>query len=170
MKTFRVLFAALAAQLILVGGANGAELTAAQKREIIFDCTQLVYDYGYYRDLRDPAGFSGIFTEDARFQGGGKWYSGRMEISHHVLEDDMSSVSMHLMTTVKIIPLDKDNATGVTYAAVAHEPGVKGAPADLQNFQVLGEYHDKFRRTADGWKISERTFAVIFKKPAGAGK
>jgi|SaaInlV_100m_DNA_5_1039725.scaffolds.fasta_scaffold07153_3 hypothetical protein len=165
MKTIRYVSIFLLGQLMSFSSVAAAELSAAQKREIIFDCTQLVNDYAYYRDLHDPVGFANIFSEDARLQARGVWLEGD-EIAQHVLNDDPAEVSMHLMTTIKIMPIDESSAIGVSYGAVAHEPkGQDGAAAVLSSFVVIGQYHDKFKMTDEGWKISERAFDVIFRKP-----
>ncbi len=163
MQLLRIIFVVLMAQLILITSVF-ADLSAAEKREIIFDCTLLVNDYAYYRGLRDPENFANLFTEDARMTVRGEWIGGREALVDHVLHDDPNDVSMHLVTTVKIEPIDEQNATGVTYAAVAH--GLKGdAPATLESFEVIGNHFDKYVKTEDGWRISERIFNVIYRKP-----
>jgi len=167
MRIIRYLVIGLAAQMLLPY-ASAAELTASQEREIIFECQQLVTDYAYYRDLRDPEKFADIFTADARLQVRGQWNEGRQALRDHINSDDKNTVSMHLMTTIKIFPEDENSATGVSYVAVAHEPrgADTSAPVPLDNFVVVGKYHDTFVRTDDGWKISERSFTPIFRKPA----
>lgn len=163
MPLLRYILLAMMFQLAFVSSAS-AELSAADKREIIFDCTLLVHDYAYYRDLRDPESFANLFTDDARMTVRGEWIGGRKALVDHVLGDDPNDVSMHMVSTVKITPVDENSATGVTYAAVAH--GLKGeAPATLESFEVIGQYFDKFANTEDGWKISERVFTVIYRKP-----
>ena len=80
----------------------------------------------------------------------------------------MDTVSLHLMTTIKIMPQDDKTATGVSYVAVAHEPKGENesAPVPLEAFVVVGKYFDTFRLTGKGWKISERVFKPTFRKPA----
>ena len=166
MKIVQYLAIGLAVQMLLPY-ASAAELSAAQKREIIFECQQLVTDYAYYRDLRDADKFADLFTEDARMLARGQWNEGRQALRDHVNGDDMETVSMHLMTTIKIMPQDEKSATGISYAAVAHEPKAEGesAAALLDNFAVVGKYHDTFVLTDDGWKISERIFRPVFRRP-----
>jgi hypothetical protein len=167
MTIARSLLIASTTLLLLTSFANAAELTAAQKRDIIFECQQLVTDYAYYRDLRDADNVAALFTEDARMLARGHWNVGHQELRDHVNNDDMSTVSLHLITTIKIMPQDENTATGITYAAVAHE--AKGedesAPVPLEAFAVIGKYHDTFVRTDKGWKISERAFRPTFRKP-----
>ena len=166
MKILRYLAIGLAVQMLLPY-ASAAELSTAQEREIIFDCQQLVTDYAYYRDLRDADEFAELFTEDARMYARGHWNEGRQALRDHVNGDDMDTVSMHLMTTIKIIPQDEISATGISYVAVAHKPKAEdeSAPVPLDNFVVVGKYHDVFVLTDDGWKISERIFRPIFRNP-----
>lgn len=165
IQILKYISVALAAQVFLASGAL-AQLSAEDKREIIFDCTLLVNDYAYYRDLHDPENFANLFTEDARMTARGEWLSGREALADHVLHDDPNAVSMHMVSTVKITPIDETNATGVTYAAVANEQKGEGGPATLESFTVIGQYFDKFVKTEDGWKISERIFTVIYRKPS----
>jgi hypothetical protein len=166
MKIVHYLVVGLAVQ-VLLPYASAAELSAEQEREIIIECQQLVTDYAYYRDLRDADKVAELFTEDARMLARGHWNEGRQALRDHVNGDDMDTVSMHLMTTIKIMPQDEKSATGISYAAVAHEAKAEGesAAALLDNFAVVGKYHDTFVLTNDGWKISERIFRPVFRRP-----
>ncbi len=166
MKITRYIWTGFVAQTLLLSFASAAELSAIQKRDIIFECQQLVTDYAYYRDLRDADKFADLFTEDARMQARGKWNVGRQAMRDHVNGDDMNTVSLHLMTTIKIMPLHEKAATGVSYVAVAHEARGEdeSAPVPLDAFVVVGRYFDTFRLTDKGWKISERVFKPTFRK------
>ena len=163
MKITQYLLAVVLAHSLLLSTASAAELTAAQNREIISDCTELIHDYAYYRDLRDPEQVANLFTEDGGMQERGEWSIGHEALKAHVLSDDMSTVSMHLISTIKIFPIDENNATGVTYFAVANEPKTEdGRPATLESFRAIGQYHDKMVRTEDGWKFAERISDAVF--------
>lgn len=165
MILIRILGVALATILLMISTAN-AELTAEQEREIIFDCTQLVNTYAYYRDLRDPEMVASVFTEDARMRARGQWNEGREGIEAHVRSDNPETITMHMITTVKIMPIDENNATGVSYFAVANELKGDGTrPASMQSFTAVGKYLDTFVRTEDGWKIAERMDSATFLKP-----
>ena len=166
MRITQYLLVAVLAHSLLLSTASAAELTAAQKREIISDCTELIHDYAYYRDLRDPEQVANLFTQDGGMQARGEWSIGHEALKAHVLSDDMSTVSMHLISTIKIFPIDENNATGVTYFAVANEPKAEGGrPATMESFRAIGQYHDKMVRTEDGWKFAERISAASFLKP-----
>ena len=157
MKTFLVVLWVAVAQFFLIATA-AAELSPEQEREIIFDCTQLVQNYAYYRDMHDPENFANIFTEDARMTARGEWLTGREALMDHVMDGDPDNQSMHMVSTVKITPIDEQNATGVTYSSVVYQ---------LTGVAVTGKYFDKFVKTEDGWKISERVWSVIYRNTGG---
>ena len=50
------------------------------------------------------------------------------------------------------------HATGVTYSSVVYQ---------LTGVAVTGKYFDKFVKTEDGWKISERVWSVIYRNTGG---
>ena len=97
----------------------------------------------------------------------GHWIEGRQGLRDHVNSDDMDTESLHLMTTIKIIPQDESSAMGISYVAVARgaraEDGSTAGP--LEHFVVIGKYHDTFVLTDDGWKIAERSFRPTFRNP-----
>ena len=57
------------------------------------------------------------------------------------------------MSTIHIVPVDSDHATGVSYATIYSAPA---GESSVSSFALMGEYHDEFVRTAEGWKISKR--------------
>jgi hypothetical protein len=52
----------------------------------------------------------------------------------------------------------------VHYAAVysADATDVPGQPIPVKGFAVLGQYHDKYVRTEEGWKFAERVMKPVF--------
>lgn len=165
MKIIRLLFIAGMAHVFLLSSATADDLSAMQKREIIFDCTQVVADFAIYRDLPDPDKFARTFTESGRLFARGEWFEGYEGLVSHFDTDPENALNMHLMTSIKITPTDLNNATGVSYAAIAHEVQSGTGPTTLESFTVVGKYEDKFVRTREGWKIAERVFIGNFLKP-----
>jgi hypothetical protein len=62
--------------------------------------------------------------------------------------------SQHLLGNYQI-RIDGDVATSVTKARVFHRG--RDERAD-RSFEVFGEYHDRWQRTADGWRMTYRRF------------
>ncbi len=170
MSLSTIQLTALLACLLFIGSTNASELSinelsTSQKREVIFDCQLLVNDYAIYRDQRNAKKLANLFTKDARMFARGKWNIGHNALINHVLQDDENTLSMHLMTTIQITPIDKNNAIGVSYAAIADEIKGDSPVISLHAFTVIGKYNDKYALTAQGWKISERIFTPIFARP-----
>ena len=59
----------------------------------------------------------------------------------------------------------KENfAKGVTYYALYLYNGSEEMPYPLEGPFVVGEYHEEFVRTDDGWKIRRREAHIVFRK------
>ena len=128
-------------------------------------CTDLVLDYAYYRDRPDAAGVANVFTEDARLSVLGQTYTGRKAIHDRIVAGADGPIFRHMMSTIRIFPQDAKNATGVSYVTVYSAPRGEG-PQPVERFAGVGEYHDKFVRTDEGWRIAEREFVLVFTPPA----
>ena len=57
-----------------------------------------------------------------------------------------------------VIDIDGDTARAATQARVIHTGA--GERAGLTPYESIGAYHDVLYRTADGWRITHRRFAV----------
>lgn len=64
--------------------------------------------------------------------------------------------SQHLLGNYQV-SVDGDVATSITKARVFHQ-GL-GERAD-RSFECFGEYHDRWHRTPDGWRMTYRRFDV----------
>jgi len=64
--------------------------------------------------------------------------------------------SQHLLGNHQIA-VDGDRARSMVYARVHH----RGAEPDSERWwECMGEYHDEWRRTPDGWRMTRRVFEV----------
>lgn len=144
--------------------AAADELKADEIAEIKRDIQQLVNDYAIYRDRHDAKGYSSLFAEDGCLTVRGNKLCGREALFERLANADASSVSMHIMTTSQVTVIDHHNAQGVHYAAVytgTRTENKEGA-IPVSGFSVLGQYHDRYVKTADGWKIKERVMQPVF--------
>lgn len=76
--------------------------------------------------------------------------------------------SRHVCTNV-VIDVDGDVATGLCYLVNYRHDSETGsaekpAPAGLPKY--VGEYHDRFVRTPDGWRFEDRYSDTIFLRPS----
>ena len=64
------------------------------------------------------------------------------------------------MSTMRIVPDGEDRATGVSYVTIYNAPpGV----TEVEGFLLIGEYHDEFVRTEEGWKIQTRELRPVYR-------
>lgn len=116
---------------------------------------------GEYTDagmMRDYDRFASLFTQDGvmRWPHIGKEFVGRDEIRAAV-ERGQDLWEYFVQTTHPgTIQLDGDTATGRAYIA---EFGRFHDGTSHLNYAV---YHDRYRRTSEGWKFSERVYEVRY--------
>lgn len=127
--------------------------------DVYRDCINLVTDYAYYRDQYDAVGFSSLFTEDASLTVGNQTWRGRDNIRQRIEGLDSSTTIRHLMSTIRIEPVDELHATGVSYATIYTAAAGSNT---TEGFAIMGEYHDEFVLTEGGWKIHTRVLHPVF--------
>ena len=127
--------------------------------DVYRDCINLVTDYAFHRDRYDAASFSALFAEDASLTVGNQTWEGRDNIRRRIEGLDSSSPIRHLMSTIRIEPIDELHATGVSYATIYTSAA---GSTSAEGFAIIGEYHDEFVRTDKGWKIQKRVLHPVF--------
>ena len=71
-------------------------------------------------------------------------------------------VTRHMMSTIRIERIDATRARGISYVTIYQGPAPDGTAAVVApDLRIVGEYHDLFEQTADGWKIMERRFRPV---------
>jgi uncharacterized protein (TIGR02246 family) len=136
-----------------------AFVPAAYAEEVYRDCSNLVTDYAMYRDRFDAEAFSNLFTEDASLTVLSQTWEGRDSIRQRIAELDSSGSIRHLMSSIRITPVNADHASGISYATIYSAPA--GART-VEGPALIGEYHDDFVLTTDGWKIEKRVLHSVF--------
>jgi len=121
--------------------------------DVYWACSNLVTDYAYHRDQFNAEEFANLFTEDASLTVVSQTWVGRDNIEQRIEGLKTGSTIRHEMSTIRIVPVDENHATGVSYATIYSAPA---GETSVSGFALMGEYHDEFVRTAEGWKISKR--------------
>tara|TARA_R110002073_G_scaffold84431_1_gene201254 strand:+ start:357 stop:821 length:465 start_codon:yes stop_codon:yes gene_type:complete len=134
-------------------------IPASYAGDVYRDCINLVTDYAYHRDRFDAVGFSNLFTEDASLTVVGQTWVGRDQIRARIEGLDSSGKIRHLMSTIRIEPIDALHATGVSYATIYSSSADSNS---VEGFAIMGEYHDNFVLTDAGWRISKRELKSVF--------
>lgn len=157
----------------IAGCASDPRLLATTNQTIEDACEALVLDYAYFRDRDDlqvaAQGVAAVFTEDATLTVNGQSFSGRQAIFDRIVQQTNAPLTAHMMSTIRITPQSSDRATGVSYATVyvAPKPAPGQESALAEGFTAVGEYHDEFRLTTQGWRIAKRTYIARIRYQRG---
>ena len=131
----------------------------AADNDVYWACSNLVTDYAYHRDQFNAKEFANLFTEDASLTVVNQTWVGRAEIEQRIVGLTTGSTIRHEMSTIRIVPVDADHASGISYATIYSAPA---GVTTVSGFTLMGEYHDEFVRTQDGWKISKRVLITKY--------
>ncbi|MEM9622313.1 MAG: nuclear transport factor 2 family protein [Pseudomonadota bacterium] len=132
--------------------------------ELRAELSELVLNYAYYRDVLEADAVADLFTADATMTVLGQTYTGRAAIRQRIADARSNAeepVTRHLMSTQRFFQSAADRARGVSYVAVLGAPQQE-LPIRSERFLAVGEYHDEFVRTSQGWKIARREFVYVF--------
>ncbi|NWG45981.1 MAG: nuclear transport factor 2 family protein [Alphaproteobacteria bacterium] len=165
--SFRPLLLALA----LLGGTLAAPAEAAPPPEGVEAllakeaCETLVLTYASAWDHGDADAFANLFAPDGTLTFA-RPIEGREAIRKTMEAGSARSTFRHVMSNIQITLEDADTARGVSYAIVLTGPRPEGeatGPVALEGLGTVGEYHDVFVRTDEGWKIAARRFVPILR-------
>ena len=116
--------------------------------------------YGFYTRDVDPGSrrdASWMFTDDAVVQLGNRRYVGRDEIVEQYIgaRQRQSSGVRHFNSTYVIVGTP-EGARGSSYMMTVERAG-EGQPIEVTLF---GKYEDRFVKTPDGWRFTERIWTA----------
>jgi len=70
----------------------------------------------------------------------------------------------HFVTDIDFSEISEVSAEGISYYTLYLHGGDEKTPYPLDGPFVIGEYHEKFIKTDDGWRIKNREARIIFRK------
>jgi SnoaL-like domain len=135
----------------------------SERRLVEQQCRDLVVLLCHLSDHGEREKAVQCFTPDGTWIRGGKPYTGRAEMLQSFRAT--TQVIRHLTANVLVTVKDDNTAEGVTYyLAFHHDPGTAEPklPLPLDPPFSLGEWHDKFVRTPEGWRIAHREVRRFF--------
>jgi uncharacterized protein (TIGR02246 family) len=129
--------------------------------------TDALFEYGYRWDAKDAEGLAALFTDDGvmeRRVGGvlleGSRVSGRRAILAYARNSHAGRLadrqSRHHFSGVVFRELGADHAVTEHVALITHQTATDETPIVV----LSGVYRNTWRRTAEGWRISERVLSV----------
>jgi hypothetical protein len=130
-------------------------------------CERLIMEYSRLVDFGEAAAVADLFTADARWEGTDLLLDGREEIRawFEKREAVARRVSRHVFTNVVIDIVSPTEATGLSYMInYRHdrEEGDESLPVVMEEPKWMGEAHDTFRLTEDGWRFASRRVEPAF--------
>ena len=139
-----------------------ADLSETEIRNAQYACEALGIEYAEIVDTKDFARLREVFAEDATFvmpSAPGQPIRGIDNIIAAFAARPRNRLTHHLVTNTRIRVETPDTAVGTSrvllYTTDESEPvtpeGRKAAPK-----QMMGTYYDRFVRTKNGWRFSER--------------
>lgn len=142
-------------------------MTEQDRARIEAICQRLSIAFANAADRHDAAGLSGTFAVDGQFDRRGEVVKGRAAIAASMADWSPDMVLRHVCSNLLVEVQDENNATGITYATVWRHPPEKkaerkGKVAPLTQPAALVEYHDKYVRTEEGWRIAYRRTVPVF--------
>jgi len=147
--------------LALAGLGMPLSVQASQANtEMIASCHELVLDYATYRDQEDAEKFAGLFTSDGSLSVMDQTFVGHKAIAARLANKNGPTLR-HMMTNIRIKPVDATSATGVSYALIYGGAKSTG-PSMVANFTAMGEYFDKYQYSEEGCRFTQRKFVATF--------
>ena len=129
-------------------------------------CEKLISEYCHLVDFGNASAIAQLFILEGRWSGPGVDMVGQSEIEagFSARQAVTRRQSRHLCTNVSI-DVEGDEARGLCYLLNFRHDSRSGtaetpAPAGLPKY--VGEYHDRFVRTDQGWRFASRRFDLAF--------
>lgn len=142
-------------------------MDASERRAIEQECRDLVVRLTRHNDLGESEAAADLFTEDGTWVRGGKPYTGRAQLIDSFAGRTETAILRHMATNILIDVKDENNAEGVTYYMLMRDdPGTAEPefPLEMKLPGSMGEWLDRFVRTPNGWRFSERVVRRLFQR------
>jgi len=136
----------------------------AQEKLIIKDkCRALSLRYGRLQDERRYEDLPQLMTVDGTYTRLGE----KLTIADFIEWVGTMPVNKtrHFVTDIDFSEVNDVSAKGISYYTLYLYNGEDETPYPLDGPFVVGEYHEEFVRTDNGWKIKSREARIIFRKP-----
>ena len=129
-----------------------------------FACQRLIHELALHTDAGDYERALALFCDDATMDRDGECFSGMDALRAAYAARPAGRMTRHILANTVVRLMGPDDAEATSYVTVyRHTPARsgEGPPFRLSGPDVLGEYRDRFRRTADGWRLVERITRTI---------
>lgn len=132
------------------------------------ECARLAIAWARFVDLHDNAAVVALFADDGVLHApGGQEIAGHAAILAALGTRSANRVTRHMLAPPFITMTGADEAQGVISFTVfdGFKDTHKGTgPMPLQPPVTVGEFHQTYRRTPDGWRIASHRNVQVFKQ------
>jgi ketosteroid isomerase-like protein len=144
-------------------------MDAVERAEIERACERLVTQYCHFVDHGEAERVAELFSDDGVWASPEFTMDGIDQIRKGFArrQAQTSRASRHVCNNLLVDVVDGDHATGCVYLTLYRHDGEAGRPVSpLDGPLMVGEYRDRFVRTAAGWRIARREIGVSFVRGA----
>jgi len=144
-----------------------SEISEEDRERIRRECIELITKLVHYSDHLRAVESSELFAADGTWVRGGKPFTGREAIVKS-FNGPATEYLRHFVTTPLIEVDDESHARGVSYYLLfRHDPGTDEPklPMPLGAPFSMGEWHDRFVKTDQGWRFAHREVRRLFQAP-----
>ena len=133
--------------------------------EILFikdACESLSLQFGRLQDERRHDKLADLMTVDAIYVRLGE----ELKVVEFIawVKTTPPNKTRHFVTSTSFSVIEETLAKGITYYTLYLYGGDEDTPYPLEGPFVVGEYHEEFALTKNGWRIGRREARIIFRK------
>ena len=130
-------------------------------------CERLIVEYCRRVDFGHAGTIADLFCDDGRWEGVDLVLDGRDQIRDWFVKREgvTRRVSRHVCTNVAVDVISAEEARSLCYMVnYRHDraDGDRSLPAVMEAPKFVGELHDHFRRTPEGWRFTQRRVVLAF--------
>ena len=140
-------------------------MDAMERLQIERECERLVSLYCHYVDHGEAERVAELFAKDGVWTSPQATMDGvdQVRAGFKQRQENRGRISRHVCNNCVVDVIDEDHAQCCVYLTLYRHDGEEGRRvAPLEGPEMVGEYRDRFVRTADGWRFARREVEVSF--------
>ena len=126
-------------------------------------CERLSIAFANNIDRRDYPAVVGLVADDAVVDRMGTIIRGKPALSAWLESRPADIATRHVCSNIDIVQRDQRTAEGLTYFTF-YKAVAAPDTCEIDGPEMIGEYHDTFTLTAQGWKLLKRKIIVVFRR------
>lgn len=132
-------------------------------------CARLIIALAVHTDRGEYDEALALFADDAVMDRDGERFAGIAALRAAYAARPAGRATCHVLSNILVTVRDDDSAQSSAYVSVYRHRTPDGRPPrppyPLAGPETIGEYRDRFVRTARGWRLVERITRTLFERP-----